>query len=80
MSYGLYIKDSGKRIGSISKDQVQTLIDLFEEEDTKDQDYFVNKDTLEFMKDNNADAALIELLTPHVGDDGAEFEWKEETD
>ncbi len=78
MAYALYVKDTNTRIGTITEEQVQTLIDLFEEEDTSDQDYFINADTLEFMKDKSADEQLIALIEPHIGDDGAEFEWREE--
>lgn len=78
MAYALYLKDTDKRIGTITGDQVQTLIDLFEEEDTTDQDYFINADTIDFMKEQSADEQLIALLEPHIGEDGAEFEWREE--
>lgn len=78
MAYALYVKDTDTRIGTITEDQVQTLIDLFEEEDTTDQDYYINADTLEFMKDQSADPDLIAMLEPHIGEDGAEIEWREE--
>ncbi len=75
----LYNKDSGERIGEISQEQRQTLIDLFEEEDSKDQDYFVNADSLRFMQENKADEALIAMLTPIADSDkGVEIEWREE--
>jgi len=80
MSYSLYLKGSDKKVGAITKDQLQTLIDLFEEEDTKDQDYFVDANTIQFLKDKNADEALVELLAANMGDEGAEFEWREDAD
>ncbi len=78
MSYSLYVIATNKLVGTISKQQVQILIDLFEEEDTTDQDYYVSKDTLEYMKDKEADPQLIDMLAEHVGDEGVEFEWREE--
>ncbi len=59
----LYNKDSGERIGEISQEQRQTLIDLFEEEDSKDQDYFVNAGgvdhagTMEVLQDSFRDSS-----------------------
>lgn len=78
MSYSLYVKETDELVGEISKEQLQTLMDLFEEEDTGDQDYFIDKDTLEFMRDNDADSDLIDMLAKFVGDEGTEFEWREE--
>ncbi len=75
----LYNKDSSALIGEISEDQLQTLIDLFEEEDTKDQDYFINADSLQFMKEKQADEALIAMLEPLAdNEEGLEIEWKRE--
>lgn len=75
----LYNKDSNELIGEINEVQLRTLIDLFEEEDTKDQDYFINSDSLSFMADQKADAALIEMLKPVADTEaGIEVEWRKE--
>jgi hypothetical protein len=79
MPIRLYIKDAGKEIGVLTEEQLQTLVDLLEEEDDEDQDYYIDKDILEYMAEEGADAGLIDLLRPHVGeDDGIEVMWKEE--
>ena len=77
MSYSLYIKDSKKVLGTITEAQVQTLVDLLEEEDAKDQDYYVDKDILDYLEEEGADKELLALIRPHVTeDDGIEIEWK----
>jgi hypothetical protein len=78
MAYRLYIKDSNKEIGQISDEQLQTLIDLLEEEDDEDKDYYIDKDLLDYLEQEGADPALIALLKPHItDDDGVEIEWRE---
>jgi integrase len=75
----LYIKDPKKELGTITEEQLQTLLDLLEEEDEEDRDYYVDKDILDYMEEEGADKELIALLRPHVTeDDGVEIEWKEE--
>ena len=60
-------KENNQRIGMIHEDQLQFLIDQLEEEDSKDQDYYVNRDTLELLKENGADNQLIKILTEALG-------------
>lgn len=60
-------KENNQKIGTISEDQLQFLIDQLEEEDNKDQDYYVNRDTLELLKENGADSQLIKMLKEALG-------------
>ena len=60
-------KQNNQRIGMISEDQLQFLVDQLEEENSKDQDYYVNRDTLELLKENGADSQLIKMLTEALG-------------
>ena len=79
MAYRLYVKDSGKVLGTITEAQLQTLVDLLEEEDAEDHDYYIDNDILDYLKEEGADAELLALLRPHVTEeDGIEVEWKEE--
>jgi len=78
MPYRLYIKDSGKPLGTITDEQLDTLIDLLEEEDSQDHDYYIDKDVLAFLEEEGADESLLALIRPHVTDeDGVEIEWRE---
>ncbi len=82
MAIKLYIKDTGdkgKAIGSISKEQLETLVDLLEEEASEDRDYYIDKDILEYLADEGADESLLAILKPHVPEgDGIEIEWRDE--
>jgi hypothetical protein len=78
MPYTLYIKDSGKLLGTLSDEQLDELVDLLEEEDVDDHDYYVDKDVLAFLEEEGASEELLALIRPHVtDDDGIEIEWKE---
>jgi len=79
MPYRLYIKDSGQVLGTITEEQLDDLIDLLEEEDSGDNDYYVDADVLAFLEEEGVDQALLGLIRPHVSaDDGVEIAWREE--
>jgi hypothetical protein len=63
----------------LSDEQLDQLVDLLEEEDTEDHDYYIDKDVLAFMEEEGATEDLLAILRPHVtDDDGIEIEWREE--
>jgi hypothetical protein len=79
MPYRLYIKDSGKQLGTLTDAQLQTLVELLEEEDEQDHDYYIDRDMLDFLQEEGADEQLLAMIRPHVTeDDGIEIEWREE--
>jgi hypothetical protein len=79
MAYQLFIKDSGKLIGTLTQEQLELLVELLEEEGAEDHDYYIDRDVLAFMEEEGADEELLAKLRPHVGeDDGIEVEWREE--
>ncbi|HLH22465.1 MAG TPA: galactosyldiacylglycerol synthase [Chloroflexota bacterium] len=76
MPYRLFVKDTGQPIANISEEQLQTLVDLLEEEDADDRDYYVDGAVLDYLADRGADPALLSLLRsvlPPGG--GVEVEW-----
>ena len=74
----LYNKDSGAVIGPLSDKQLQDLIDLLVEENSEDQDYYIDSTTLDYLAEQGADPALLAMLRPHVpeGEEGIEIEWR----
>jgi hypothetical protein len=55
---------------------VQCLIDVLEEEDSKDVDYFVNLDTVDILEDNGASLDLVQLLRKAIGAaEGIDVRW-----
>ena len=71
-------KDNKEILGTISKDDLQFLIDSLEEESEEDTDYYLNRTTLEMLKKKGSHQALLDLLEKALGDrDEMEFEWNE---
>ena len=64
---GLYNKQSGAFLGSVSDADIQSLVDQLEEEHRADEDYFIDTATIEILEEAGASAALISLLRKAVG-------------
>jgi processive 1,2-diacylglycerol beta-glucosyltransferase len=61
-------KETGADLGTITETQLQFLIDQLEEESETDQDYYLNKPTLEMFAERGADAELLAFLRRAMGD------------
>jgi hypothetical protein len=61
--------DTGDTIGEISDKQLAFLVEQLEEEHDEDQDYFIDRDTLDLLSDNGADPELLAMLEKAIGDD-----------
>ncbi len=61
--------DTGVAIGQISDEQLKFLVEQLEEEHDEDQDYYIDRDTLELLSDNGADPELLAMLEKAIGDD-----------
>jgi hypothetical protein len=74
----LYRVDTGETLGQINEKQLQFLVDMLEEEDEDDQDYFIDQDTLELFSDNNCDPELLALLESAIeeGEEGVDIAWE----
>ena len=72
----LYDKESGQTIGAISEEQLKFLIDQLEEESSEDKDYYLNRDTLDFIEQAGADPGLLTLLRTAMGNrEEMEIRW-----
>ena len=56
-------------IGEISDSQLAFLVEQLEEEHDEDQDYYIDRETLELLSDNGAEPELVALLEKAIGDD-----------
>jgi hypothetical protein len=63
----LYDNDSQTLLGEITEPQLQFLIDQLEEESSADQDYYINRATLEMLAAVGAEPALLALLQQGLG-------------
>ena len=61
--------DTGDAIGEISDKQLAFLVEQLEEDHDEDEDYFIDRDTLELLSDNGIDPDLLAMLEKAIGDD-----------
>ena len=72
----VYNKKTGALLGAVSDEDVQCLIDVLEEEDRQDVDYFVDLDTVDILEDNGASATLVQMLRAAIGaSEGVDIRW-----
>lgn len=72
----LSLKDSGAFLGTVEESDLQMLVDLLEEEHSKDTDYYISPETIAYLEAQGASAALVRLLKQAVGvSDGVEIVW-----
>ena len=65
----LYRLADGETIGQITDVQLKFLQDQLEEDREEDNDYFIDRDTLELLSDNGADPDLLAMIEKAMGDD-----------
>ncbi len=77
MLIDLYNNDTGEMLGSITEADLQVLVDRLEEESAEDQDYYVDRATIDLVADGRASDHLVGLLRTAVGDaDGVDIRWQ----
>lgn len=64
----LFDKHTGAALGTLTDDQFQYLVDHLEEENSEDDDYYVNRATVDILESEGADPALVEVLRRALGD------------
>ena len=69
----LYDKNTGQYLGRIEEEAFQFLIDNLEEESFTDTDYYVDRLTLDFLKDKGMSEDLVRLIEGAMGE-GEEME------
>ncbi len=74
---GLYNKQSGALLGTINDADVQCLVDVLEEEDSKDVDYFIDLPTVDILEDNGASGEMVQMLRTAIGStEGVDVRWE----
>lgn len=66
MPIALYDKAQNRRLFEITAEERDQLVDALEEESTKDRDYYIDANVLDFLS-GKVDAALLDKLRPLVG-------------
>ncbi len=74
---GLYHKQSGALLGTINDADVQCLVDVLEEEDSRDVDYFIDLATVDILEDNGASGEMVQMLRAAIGStEGVDVRWE----
>lgn len=69
---------TGTQVGTITKEQLQFLVDWLEEESARDQDYYLTAETIDMLEEEGGDAQLIAALRQALrGRDAVEIRWQE---
>ena len=69
--------DTGDAIGEITDVHLAFLVEQLEEDGDDDQDYFIDRDTLELLADNGCAPELLAMLEKALGtDDDMEIVWE----
>jgi len=72
----LYNVTTNQLLGSITEADLQGLVDGLEEESTTDQDYYVDRATIDVLGDGRATTHLMGLLRTALGSsDGVDVRW-----
>lgn len=75
----LYDVESGTLIGTITIGQLAFLVAQLEEEDSEDRDYYIDRATLTWFEEQDADVVLMTLLWGALGDrEGMDIRWQED--
>jgi hypothetical protein len=72
----IFDKQTGALLGSLSDEQFQFLADHLEEESLADDDYYLNRTTVDVLESAGADLGLVEVLRRALGDrEDADIRW-----
>ena len=63
----LHDKNTQELIGEIDEEQLQFLIDELVEEDSADQDYYINRDQLDQFEQKGGNETLVQMLRDALG-------------
>lgn len=72
----LHDAERGTRLGTISDEQLQFLVDALEEESSTDTDYYISVDTVDMLEEDGADRQLVDILRRALGGrEGVDIRW-----
>jgi hypothetical protein len=70
-------KQTGRPVGSLSEEQFQFLVDQLEEESATDDDYYLNRATVDILEEQGADPGLVAVLRTALGSaEETEIRWQ----
>jgi processive 1,2-diacylglycerol beta-glucosyltransferase len=69
---------TGAELGAITREELDVLVAQLEEESRQDQDYYINRVTVDLLAAKGADAKLVGILRQALGNrDDMDIRWEE---
>jgi hypothetical protein len=73
----LYNAATNQLLGSITEADLQVLVGGLEEESEQDQDYYIDRATIDLLADGRATTHLVALMRTALGSsDGVDIRWQ----
>jgi hypothetical protein len=73
----LFLKDSNQFLTELSDTDLAHMVNLMEEESSKDTDYFIDLDTVDLLKSAGASQTLTDTLGSAIGNsEGIDVVWR----
>ena len=73
----LYDSETGKLLGEISDQDFEVMMGRLEEESETDEDYYIDSDTIDLLKDSGLSASAASIMEAAVrGREGLEIRHK----
>lgn len=73
----IFDKQTGQSVGTLTDEQFQFLADNLEEESREDDDYYVNRATVDILAEQGAPAELVAVLRSALGSqEETEIRWQ----
>lgn len=67
----------GRELARIARTELDFLVDAFEEESSTDRDYYVDRDSIDYLEARGAKPALLGALRTALGTrEEMEFRWE----
>jgi hypothetical protein len=74
MPKALYNKSTGKLVMRLTDEQLDNLVNLLEEENASDRDYYIDETVIAFLEEKGADRDLVASLRRTLGARGGQDE------
>ncbi len=70
-------KQTGRSLGTLSEEQFRLLADQLEEESATDDDYYLNRATVDILEEQGTDPQLVAVLRAALGAaEETEIRWR----
>lgn len=73
----LYMKSSEQKLVELLDNDLLSMQNVMEEENSNDRDYFIDLSTVDMLRNAGATEGLVDMLTKTIGEsEGIDVEWR----